>query len=71
MNYYIRYMILMEGVAIKVGEQYHWSESEVNYVKNNLEEKIEESLESETNPLRQTAYEIQLNSIEIREIIFH
>jgi cell division protein ZapA (FtsZ GTPase activity inhibitor) len=61
----------MEDVAIKVGDQYHWSESEINHIKNNLEEKIKKSLESETNLLRQTAYEMQLNSIEIREIVFH
>jgi hypothetical protein len=61
----------MEGTAVKVGDQYHWSEIEVNYIKNNLEKKLEKSLLNETSSLKQTIYEIQLNSIEVREIVFH
>jgi len=68
---YIRYIVLMEGSMVKVGQEYHWSVDEVKHIKQGLENKIEAKIERETNEIRQAMYELQLGSLEIQEVTFH
>lgn len=68
---YIRFIVLMDGSMIKVGGNYHWTEAEAKIILDNFIEQLEETIEQESNPIRQSGYQVQLDSLEIQQVVFH
>jgi len=67
----IKFLVLLDENPVVVGGEYCWLESDARLIMNNLIQKIEDKLMKTNDPIKSTIYQMQLDSIEMKELVVH